>query len=107
LRSPRKAAEYLQEAQKESEAKGRSINGHRQAYSDLVQAKIYCDQGGYLVAATTAEQALLTLNSLESKFALDKIAVLLAEIKEHDPLAIELMSLEAELMKAQQPYLFR
>jgi hypothetical protein len=107
LRSPTKAAEYLKEAQKESVSKGRSINGHRQALNDIVQAKIYCDREGYLVAATTAEQALLTLNRLESKFALDRIARVLAEIKEHDSLAIEVMSLEAELMKAQQPYLFR
>ena len=36
----------------------------------------------------------------------EEIALLLAEIKEHQPLAVEVMSLEAELMKVQQPYLF-
>jgi len=107
LRSPKKAEEYLAEAQKESVVKGRSVSGRRLVNNDIVQAKIYCDRDGYLVAATTAEQALLTLNGLESKFALDQIAALFAEIKEHHPLAVEVMSLEAELMKAQQPYLFR
>jgi hypothetical protein len=44
--------------------------------------------------------------ALEDKVWLDKIAALLAEIKKHHPLAVEVMSLEAELMKVQQPYLF-
>ena len=106
LRSPGKAKEYLAEAQKESAAKGKSVNAHRQVDNDLVQARIYCDQERYLVAATTAEQALLTLNGLEAKVCLEKIAALFVEIKEHAPLEIEVMSLEAELMKVQQPYLF-
>jgi hypothetical protein len=106
LRSSTKAKEYLAEVQKESAAKGKSVNAHRQVDNDVVQARIYCDKERYLVAATTAEQALLTLKELESKVCLGKIATLFAEIKERAPLEIEVMSLEAELMKAQQPYLF-
>jgi len=108
LRSPGKAEEYLKEAQqKESRLMGKVVDGSRQVDNDVIQARIYCDRGGYLIAATTAEQALLTLNRIESKVRLDQIAALLAEIKEHYPLAVEVMSLEAELMKAQRPYLFR
>jgi hypothetical protein len=106
MRSPRNAEQYLREATKQDTVNGKSVNAYRQAYNDLIQAKIYCDRGHYPVAATTAENALVTLKGLQSKVHLNEIAALLAEIKEHVPLEIEVMSLEAELMKVQQPYLF-
>ena len=105
-RSPKQASEYLTEAVRQGNVEGTSINSYRQAYHDMVLAKIYCDQGHYLVAATSAENALLTLNKIQSKANLNEIAALFPAIKEHHPLAIEVMSLEAELMKAQRPDLF-
>jgi hypothetical protein len=107
MRSPGKAEEYLREAARQRNINGKSVNACRQVDSDLIQTKIYCDQGHYLVAATTAEQAVVTLKGLQSKIHLNEITALLAEMKEHVPLEIEVMSLEAELMKVQQPYLFR
>ena len=106
LRSPKRAEVYLEEATKQSATKGNVVSAYRQAYHDLIQAKIYCDQSYYLVAATTAENALVALKGLQSKVHLNEIATLFTEIKEHYPLEMEVMSLEIELMKAQQPYLF-
>ncbi len=106
LRSPGKAQEYLTLAAKERVINSERARLDRQAYSDLIQAKIYRDQGYYPVAAVAAEQVLLTLKKLQSSVHTHEVADLFEDIKAHYPHGIEIASLELELMKVQQPYLF-
>ncbi len=106
LRSPDKAQEYLTLAIKARRVSSVSTQLARQADNDLIQAKIYNDQGYYPVAAVTAEQVLLTLRQLQSSIHMNEVAELFKDIKSHYPHGIEIASLELELMKVQQPYLF-
>ncbi len=106
LRSPDKAQEYLTLATKARRVSSVSTQLARQANNDLIQAKIYNDQGYYPVAAVTAEQVLLTLKKLQSSIHMNEVVDLFKDIKAHYPHGIEIASLELELMKVQQPYLF-
>jgi len=108
LRSPDKAEECLVEAEKQRNIAGKSISAGRQAYSDLIQTKIYYDQGYDPVAAATAEQVLFALK--ESRFEhpmyLKNIENLLHKLKQHAPHENFVINLELALMKRQHPYLF-
>jgi hypothetical protein len=108
LRSPEKAEECLVEARRQCRIAGKGISTYRQAHSDFIQAKIYCDQGYDAVAATTAENVLHTLQGYGfiPSFCLKNIADLLQDLKQRAPGEDFVASLEAELMKWQHPYLF-
>jgi tetratricopeptide (TPR) repeat protein len=115
LRSPDKAEKCLVEVEKQrriagkSISAGKSIRTSRQAHSDLIQAKIYYDQGYDPVAAATAENVLIALNQdsgFVSSSYLKQIADLLQGLKQRAPGEEFVTCLELELMKRQQPYLF-
>jgi transcriptional regulator with XRE-family HTH domain len=106
LRAPQKAQDLLDKAAKEHYAGIQLVSAYRQAYSDLIQAKIYFDQGYDPVAITSAESVLATLQELGSGIYLDTIARLVSGLKERDPHNIEVANLELALMKFKQPYLF-
>jgi hypothetical protein len=104
LRTPTKAQDYLDKINMSQ--KNKRSNAYRQAYRDLIQTKIYCDQGYDPVALATAENVLKTLKEIGSGVHLNSIAGLLQALKERNPHNIDVLNLELELMKARQPYLF-
>ena len=104
LRAPMKAQEYLDTIN--IDRKQKRSNAYRQIYSDLIQAKIYADQGRDSVAIIAAESALLTLKEIGSGVHLKTIAGLVQGLKVRNPHTMEVVSLEVELMKVRQPYLF-
>jgi tetratricopeptide (TPR) repeat protein len=110
LRSLEKAQECLKDAERRRAMSGKSISVSRQMYSDLIQAKVYFDQGYDPVAAATAEQILLTLRDGGlmhcDTFYLRHITELLQGLKQRAPREEFVISLEVEVMKRQEPYLF-
>jgi transcriptional regulator with XRE-family HTH domain len=106
LRAPQTAQELLDSIAKEHSVTHQRTNVYRQAYGDLIQAKIYYDQKRDLVAIATAENVLNTLRKIGSGVHLNSIEGLLQELKERNPNNIDVLNLELELMKARQPYLF-
>jgi tetratricopeptide (TPR) repeat protein len=109
LHSPDKAQECLRYAERERLASG-NANVLRQMDSDLVQAKIYFDQGYDPVAAATAEEILLKLDQIGqvhcNTYYLRHITDLLRGLKQRAPREEFVISLEVEVMKRQEPYLF-
>jgi len=106
LRSPQTAQDLLDRMAKEHRATPQSVNLYRQAYSGLIQAKIYYDQGVDPVALATAEHVLGLLRQIGSGIHLNSIADLLQGLKKRNPHNIDVLNLELEVMKARQPYLF-
>jgi hypothetical protein len=96
----------LDDMAKERRVTLQRTNVYRQAYSDLLQAKIYYDQGRDPVAITTAESVLSTLRKIGSGVHLNSIEGLLKGLQKRNPHNIDLLNLELELMKVRQPYLF-
>ena len=74
---------------------------------NLIQARIYCDEGRYPAAAVTAEEVLKTLNKMHSKVGLYKIAALIKDIRKHDPHGEAVMSLQHSLLQTQHPDIYR
>ena len=106
LRAPQKAQDLLDKAAKEHFINIQRSSAYRQAYSDLIQAKIYFDQGYDPVTITSAESVLTTLKELGSGIHLNSVESLVKGLKERDPHNMELANLELALMKLKQPYLF-
>jgi hypothetical protein len=106
LRSPQTSQDQVDHAIAKSEMRFFRISNYRQAYRDLIQAKIFCDQGYYEVAATSAESALSALQDLKSTVHVDDIALLAHTLREKIPYSLEMGSLELELTRMQSPYLF-
>ena len=113
VRAPQKAQQLLDEAMKERRLHTQQTNTldtrthlHRQAHSDLIQAKIYYDQGYDPVAIASAESVLTTLRELGSGVLLNSVESLVKGLKERDPHNMEIANLELTLMKLKQPYLF-
>jgi hypothetical protein len=113
LRSPQTAQDLLDEAARERYVNSQRTSvcdvrtpPYRQVYSDLIQAKIYFDQGYDPVAITSAESVLTMLKELGSGIHLNSVASLVKGLKERDPHNLEIANLELALMKLKQPYLF-
>ncbi|QBD75953.1 hypothetical protein EPA93_08005 [Ktedonosporobacter rubrisoli] len=107
LRSPQQAQELLdrvvQLRQKQMPVTKASL--YKQAFSDLLQARIYANQGYWPIAASTAENVLTSLSKLHSSVHVCEVLSLAREIKQryNGP---EVSRLEWALLQVERPYLF-
>jgi hypothetical protein len=106
LRSPQQAQEYLDQAALRGNSRLEQLHTDRQIDRELFQARIYLDQGYYPIAATTAENAAVAMQHLGSRNRLKDLLALLDHLHQCYPRSSEVMSLELEVLKLQQPQLF-